>query len=88
MAPALADTAALEPATPAAVRSGKINSKLAQPTGGKNASPSPPADLDSDVTLVASIGESDGNSDYVKLEENSPTSLANTPDLTGHISEL
>ena len=37
---------------------------------------------------MASIGESDGNSDYVKSAKNSPTSLANTPDLAGNTSEL
>ena len=36
----------------------------------------------------ASFGGSDGNSDYVKSEENSLTSLSNTPDLEGHIIEL
>ena len=49
---------------------------------------SPPANLDSDVILVASIVGSDGNSDYVESDEDSPTSPANTPDLAGHISEL
>ena len=51
-------------------------------------SPSPPANLDSDVTLVASILKSDGDSHYVESSENSPTSLANTLDIAGHISEL
>ena len=51
-------------------------------------SPSTPANQDSDVTLVASIGETDGNSDYVESAKNSRTSPANTPDLKGHISEL
>ena len=51
-------------------------------------SPSPPADQDSDVTLVASIGESDGNSDYVESAKNSPTSPANTLELEEQISEL
>ena len=37
---------------------------------------------------MASIGESGGDSDYVELDENSTTSLANTLDLTGHISKL
>ena len=37
---------------------------------------------------VESIGESDGDSDYVKSAENSPTSPDNTPDLEGYISEL
>ena len=54
----------------------------------QTASPSPPADLDSDVTSVASIGEWDGDSDYVELAENSPTILANKLDLAGHISKL
>ena len=54
----------------------------------QTASPSSPANQDSYVTLVASIGESDGDSDYVKSSKNSPTSLANTPDLAGHIREL
>ena len=39
-------------------------------------------------TLVASIGESDGDSDYVESAENSPMSPSNTPDLEGHTSEL
>ena len=38
--------------------------------------------------LVAIIGEIDGKSDYVELDENSPTGLANTPYLVGHISKL
>ena len=37
---------------------------------------------------MSNIGESDSDSDYVESAENSPTSLANTPDLVGHISEL
>ena len=55
---------------------------------GQTASPSPPANLDSDVTSVESIGGSDGKSDYVELAENSPTSSANTVYLVGHIIEL
>ena len=51
-------------------------------------SPSPSADQDSDVTSVTSIGEIDGDSDYVKSAENSPMSPANTLDLKGHNSEL
>ena len=87
-APELTDTAAPDPATPVAGRSSKINSNRLRPTNGQTASPSLPVNLDSDVTLVASIGESDGDSDYVESAENSPTSPANTPDLGGHISEL
>ena len=60
--------------TPAAVGSGKRNSNSAQPSVGQTASLSPPANLDSDITLVAS--------------ENPPTSPSNTPDLVGHISTL
>ena len=37
---------------------------------------------------MAIIGESDGDSDYVELVENSPKSPANTSDLAGYISEL
>ena len=37
---------------------------------------------------ISSIGEGDGESDYVKSSENSPTSLTNTPDLLVHIIEL
>ena len=55
---------------------------------GQTASPSPPANLDSDVTSVESIGGSDGKSDYVELAENSPTSSANPVYLVGHIIEL
>ena len=80
-APALTETAAPDPATPVAVGSGKINSNCAWPTDGQTVSPSPPADPDSDVMAVASIGGSDGKSDYVELAENSPTSPSNTLDL-------
>ena len=37
---------------------------------------------------MASIGGIDGNSDYVKLAKNPPTSPANTLDLAEHIIEL
>ena len=37
---------------------------------------------------MSNIGESDSDSDYVESAENSPTSLSNTPDPAGHISEL
>ena len=80
-APDLTETAALDPTTQAAVRIGKRNSNRTWPTDGQTASPSPPDKLDSDVTSVAIIGESDGDSDYVESAKNSPTSLANTPDL-------
>ena len=43
---------------------------------------------DSDVTLEASSGESDGYSDYVEPCKNSPTTLDNTPELAGHIHKL
>ena len=86
ISPFLTKTAAPKPAAPAAVGSGKRNSNRAQPTDNKTASPSQIADQDSDITLVVSIGESDGNSDYVKSEEISPTSPANTTDLAGYIS--
>ena len=85
---ALTETAAPYPATTAAVRSGKINSNNAQPTDGQTASPSPPAYPDSDVTLVASIGGSDGDWDYVESAKKSPMSLENMPDLNGNIREL
>ena len=62
--------------------------KSRQPTNVQTVSPSPSTNLDSDVTLLASIGESNNDSDYVELAENSPTSPANKPDLEGHISEL
>ena len=41
----------------------------------------------SDIMSVASIGESDGDSDYVESDENSPAIPANTLDLAGHISD-
>ena len=65
-APALTETSAPDHVTPDAVRSGKINSNHARPMDGQTASPSPTANLDSDVMPVASIGESDGDSDYVE----------------------
>ena len=40
------------------------------------------------VRNVASVGESDGDSDYVDLAENSPTIPANAQDLEVHISEV
>ena len=86
--PELTKIAAPDPAAPAAIGTSKINSNCAQPMEGQNASPSLPADQDSDVMLVASIGESDGDSDYVELAKNSPTSPSNTLSLEGHISEL
>ena len=86
-APALTDTAAPDPATPAAIGSGKINSNCARQTDGQTASPSPPTDPYSDVTLV-SIGGSDDDSDYVDSAKDLPTSPANTPDLAVNISKL
>ena len=86
--PELTETASPDPATSAAVRSVKINSNHARPTYGQIASPSPSVNQDSDVMSVASIGESDGDSDYVESAKNSPTIPANMPDLAGHISKL
>ena len=86
-APALTETAAPDPATPAAVESGKRNPNRVRPTDGQTESPSPPVDQDSDVTSVASIGESNGDSDYVESAKNSPTSPDNTPDLERNISD-
>ena len=82
-APSLTKTAAPDPAAPAAVESGKSNSNCTCPTDGRTASPSPPADQDSDFMSVVSIGDSDSYSDYVDSAENSSTSPANTPDLEG-----
>ena len=86
--PALTETDNPDPATPAAVGSGKRNSNRAQPTDGQTASPSPPYDQDSDIILVVSIGEIGDDSDCVESAENSPTIPANTTYLTGHIREL
>ena len=55
---------------------------------GQTASPSPPANPDSDAVLAASFGRSYVNSDYVNSAKNSPTSLSNTLDLVVHISKL
>ena len=85
---ALTETATPDPVAPAAVRSVKINSNRAQPTDGQTVSPSPPSNQDSDITPVASIGESDVNLNYVESAEKLPTSPADTPDLKGNISEL
>ena len=52
------------------------------------ATPRLTAEHDSDVTLAASYGESDSDSDYVELCENSPTSSASTPELERYIHEL
>ena len=51
-------------------------------------SPSLPANPDSDVMSVSIIGGSDGNSYYVELAKNLPTSPAKTPDLVGHTIKL
>ena len=80
-APALTETAAPNPTTPAAVGSSKINSNRERPTDGQTASTSLSANPDSDVMSVASIGGSDGDSDCVELDENSPMIPANTRDL-------
>ena len=84
----LTETATPDTAAPAAIGSDKINSNSAQPTDGQTASPSLPAEQDSDDTFVEIIGESDSDSDYVKSAKNSPMISANTPDLEGHISDL
>ena len=55
---------------------------------GQSASTSQPADPDSDIMSVESIGGSDGNSDYVELAENSLTSPDKTLDLAGRIRKL
>ena len=73
-APSLTKTAAPDPAAPAAVGSGKRNSNSAQSMGSKSVSSSTPANQDSDITLVASIGEIYGDSDYVELTKNHPRS--------------
>ena len=87
-APALTETSTPDPSALATTESGKINSNRERPTNGQTASPSPPANQDSGVAPVASIRESDSDWNYAKLNENSPTSPANTPDLAGHIIEL
>ena len=51
-------------------------------------SPSLTADPYSDVMFETSFGGIDDNSDYAKLSENAPTSLANTPDLVGNTRKL
>ena len=84
---ALANTAAPDTATPEAVGSGKRDSNCARPKECKNVSPRLPADPDSDVTSADSFGGIDCDSQYVKLTKNSPTSLAVTPNLAGHIRE-
>ena len=61
------------------------NLNCAQPTDGKIASPRPPINPDSDITLTASFGGNDSNYEYVKSTKNSPLRSANTPDLAGQI---
>ena len=87
-APALTKTTNPDPATPAAGSSSERNSNCARPKDSQTESPSPPANQYSDVKLVASTEESDGDSDYAKLTEDSPTNPANMPDLAGHIRKL
>ena len=87
-APALTNTSAPNPAILAAVGDGKINSNCALSMDGQTASPSPPANPDSDAVLAASFGGSYVNSDYVNSAKNSPTSLSNTLDLVVYISKL
>ena len=84
----ITETVALDITTPAAVRSGKINSNHAHPMDGQNTSPRTPSEPDSDVTLTSRYGGSDGKSEYVKSTENSPSSSANMLEFSGHIREL
>ena len=55
---------------------------------GIAATPRPTNNPVSDFTLEASSGESDGDSDYVRSRKNFPARLTNTPEITGHFSEL
>ena len=53
--PSLTETSTPDPAKPVAVGSVKRNSNCAQPTDGQTASPSPPANPDSDVISAANF---------------------------------
>ena len=64
-APVPIETTAPNPTTLEAVRSGKINSNVTRPTDLQTVLPSMPVNPDSDVTLVASIEGSNGDSYYV-----------------------
>ena len=70
--PALTETAALDPAAPAAVESVKRNSNRAQPTDSKTASLIPPANQDIYFTSVLIIGDSDGDSDFIESAKTHP----------------
>ena len=78
---ALTETAAADTATPAAFGSYKNSSNRAQSMESPGATSRQTSNPDSDVTLAASYGEIDGDSDYVKLRKNLPTSSARTPEL-------
>ena len=67
LAHAITKTAASDTITPESIRSCKINSNCARPTYGQFATPRLPANPDGDVTLEASSGEINGNSEYVEL---------------------
>ena len=84
----LTKTSAPDTAATAAVGSGKINLNHARPTDGQIASPSPSDDPESDAMSAASFGGNNGDSEYAESAGNSPTSLANRPDLEGYIREL
>ena len=86
--PALTETAAPDPATLVAVRSGKIISNCARPKNGQTASPSLPVDPYSGITSVASVGGGDGDSDYVESAKISPMRPDNVLDHEGHNIEL
>ena len=55
---------------------------------GQSTSPRLTANPDSDGTLAASLGGSEGNSEYVELTGKFPTILAIMLDLAGHIRKI
>ena len=55
---------------------------------GTAATPKPTADPGIDVTLAASYGENNNNSDYVESHKNLPAISNNTSNITGHIRKL
>ena len=88
VAQSLTNTFDHKTATPAAVGSRKINSNCAWPTDDQIMSPIPPGKTHSDVMSAASFWGSDGDSEYCESAKNSPSRLANIPDITGHIIKL
>ena len=81
MAPVITNSAATKSATSTAIRIGNQVSNRILPIEDQGADQKLSDDHDSDVTLAASSGANDGNSDYVESCKNSPANSYNSPEL-------